>query len=686
MKRIIIFLFLFTTLLISCRQAKEKPGSETGPQKSMISETVINAATDSLIALYGEDQRFRIERGVQQSASFWQEQDGSAADFTAFCKEHFVADEDMLEKLFLRLSGNFEVLWGSMNKITLKVKEPLDLEIGEILPVDRIFGSFSPGAHITDDLFGNKIAFITLLNFPFYTLDEKAALGPGWSRLQWAYARMGEVFTSRSPAALIQQYSDANTAADAYISNYNIYMGKLRDGDGRQLFPDDLRLITHWGLRDELKSNYKGEMGLDKQRMIYQVMLHIINQDIPAQVINNPDVQWNPLSNKVLDGSQWKDAPREEDVRYAHLLANFKALHALDQYNPLFPDYISRKFDQGMEIPQAEVESLFVTLISDPLIKETAEFISERLGRPLEPFDIWYDGFKARSSINEEELNKITRGRYPNKEAFENDLPNILTKLGFPKDEAIDITSKISVDPSRGAGHAWGAEMRSEKSRLRTRIGPQGMDYKGYNIAVHEFGHNVEQTISLHNVDYYMLNGVPNTSFTEALAFVFQKKDLELLGIRHNDPTYESLTVLDHLWSDYEIMGVSLVDMRVWKWLYAHPDASPLELREALVGIAREVWNSYYAPVFGVKDSPILAIYSHMIDYPLYLPAYPLGELIQFQVENYLSTHSFAPEVKRMYSIGRLIPKVWMQEAVGSGISVEPLLDRAGEALAGLKK
>ena len=48
--------------------------------------------------------------------------------------------------------------------------------------------------------------------------------------------------------------------------------------------------------------------------------------------------------------------------------------------------------------------------------------------------------------------------------------------------------------------------MRNDVSRLRTRIGDNGMDYKGYNIAVHEFGHNVEQTITMNDVDYYVLN------------------------------------------------------------------------------------------------------------------------------------------------------------------------------------
>ena len=50
-----------------------------------------------------------------------------------------------------------------------------------------------------------------------------------------------------------------------------------------------------------------------------------------------------------------------------------------------------------------------------------------------------------------------------------------------------------------------------------------------------------------------------------------------------------------------------------------NPDATPAQLKEEYKDIAIETWNTYFAPVLGVKDSPILAIYSHMIDAPLYL-------------------------------------------------------------------
>ncbi|MCL2738729.1 MAG: hypothetical protein FWE30_04710, partial [Bacteroidales bacterium] len=140
------------------------------------------------------------------------------------------------------------------------------------------------------------------------------------------------------------------------------------------------------------------------------------------------------------------------------------------------------------------------------------------------------------------------------------------------------------------------------------------------------------------------------------------------------NPLKESLATLDIFWGSYEIMGVALVDMYTWKWLYDHPQATAGELKNAVIDIAKSVWNQYYAPVLGAPDSPLLAIYSHMIDYPLYLANYPLGRIIQFQVEEHLRTRSLPQEVDRCYALGSLVPQIWMQQAVGSNISTAPLL------------
>lgn len=683
MKKLLLFLALPILFLATGCNKSTGSGMETKPafinQSTM--EKVIKQLTDSC----GEASKARIERGVKQVASLWEKQDGDEGAFTSFCAGQFIADTAKLNVLFNKLQRSFEVLYGNYNKMGMDLRVPVDLSGDELTPIDEIFGSFSPSSHLTDDLFSNKIAFITMLNFPFYTLTEKTDLGKTWSRSQWAYARMGDAFTSRVPAALNQQVSDALAKSDMYISEYNIMMDKLVDASGKTYFPEGMKLITHWGLRDELKSHYGQADGLVKQKMIYTVMKRIIDQSIPEMVINNREYQWNPSENKVLKDGKEVKATAEPDRRYQMLLNNFKAIHATDAYYPALPTYSQRAFELNMEIPEQDIEKLFVSLISSPEIKQVAGLISKRLGRNLEPFDIWYDGFKARSGLNEDDLTLKTQKLYPNPLAFEKDMPNMLHKLGWNTERALYIASKIQVDPARGSGHAAGAAMKGDKARLRTRISDKGMNYKGYNIAVHEFGHNVEQTLDLYDIDYYMLQGVPNTAFTEALAFLFQKRDLSLLGIDDNNPDKEHLASLDAIWSCYEIMGVSLLDMQVWRWLYANPEATPDQLKEAVIRIAKEVWNTYYAPVFGSKDEPILAIYSHMIDSPLYLPNYPIGHLVDFQIDGFIKGKNFASEVDRIYTLGRLTPQAWMQGAVGNPISIDPMLKSADEALKVIK-
>ncbi|MFZ4462427.1 MAG: hypothetical protein ACOYN5_01165 [Bacteroidales bacterium] len=675
------FLVLFVSILFTMSYVFAE-----GNANSIVSKSTIQSVIEKLKSTSEPDQFARIEAGVQQAATFWTAGDGSEADFVLMCETYSSKTAAERKGIFFRMQDNLELLFGCYNMISVGFKIPLHVDEGEILPIDRIFGGFAPESHFGEDMFANQIAFITILNFPFYSLKEKTENADKWTRLDWAYARMGDLYKSRVPADVLQEYAQKTSDADGYIADYNIIMGNLIGKDGKTHFPADMKLITHWGLRDELKSHYASKEGLDRQAMIYEVMLHIIRQDIPASVINNSDYQWNPYSNKVFEKGKEIAFVPEKNKRYETLLSLFNANKAIDAYSPHFPDYIQRKFNDEMEIPVEDVEKIFKEVLTCPELKGVAKVIENRLGRKLQPWDIWYDGFKTRSTLDINKINAVLKEKYPNRDAVEADLPNILKTFGFNPDSARIITSHIRVDASRGAGHAWGAMMKSDKARLRTRIAADGMDYKGYNIAVHEFGHNVEQTISLQNVDYYMLNGVPNTSFTEALAFVFQARDLELLGMEQNNDMKKNLEALDNLWSNAEIMGVSLVDIAVWRWMYAHPDATSAELKQAVISIATETWNLYFAPVFGIKDSPILAIYSHMIDSPLYLSAYPIGQLIEFQFGNYIAGKDFSTEIYRSFKQGRLIPQQWMKGAVGSEISAQPAIDAAAAAIEAVKK
>ncbi|MBN2214456.1 MAG: hypothetical protein JW723_09445 [Bacteroidales bacterium] len=659
--------------------------SMKGRTEKFIGVNTVNEVIDSLLSMNSDSDRFRIERGVNQVADFWRKEDGDINMFREFCLDYFIPAGERLDVFFKKTERNTEVLTGNYTGLALQLREPLELDMGEITPIDLMIGSYNPSSHLLDDFFKNRIAFYQLLNFPFYSLDEKLKSGPEWSRKHWAFARIGDQIVARVPSGVIQSYSDILTLADTYIAEYNIYMHKLTDDSGQRHFPEGLKLISHWGLRDEIKSHYSEKEGVTKQRMVFEVMKRIVTQEIPVQVINHDKFTWNPYTNRIFIANKEEEVKQEKNIRYKYLLDIFQAVRKQDAYYPYYPTALERAFNKDMQIPRDEVEQLFVELLLSSQASEVAKLISTRMGRPLEPFDIWYSGFKPEGSqIDESLLDKRVAKTYPTKDAFESSLPLILMKLGFSREESETICSRITVDPSRGAGHAAGAEMKTEKSHLRTRIGKNGMDYKAYNIAIHEFGHTVEQTLTLYDMDYYSLKGIPNTAFTEALAFAFQKRDLELLGIKSTDPLEKHLMALDIFWSCFEIMGVSLVDIYVWEWLYENPFATADDLKEAVLKISKEVWNSYYAEIFGVKDQAILAIYSHMIAYPLYLSAYPVGHLIDYQIEEYISDKEFAGEVRRIFASGNVTPDLWMKNAVGSGISNKPLLSAVDEALSAL--
>jgi hypothetical protein len=638
--------------------------------RAEINPATVNAVIEALASEAGT-QKAMMERGVRQVARLWQAKDGNDEAFKTFCVKNYIADPAGKEAAFMRISEYMESIGGGFWAMNLKLNWYTTINDGPVTPIDRQFSAYSPSSHISEDFYNNKIAFTIALNFPEYTLAEKEQLA---DRRQWAYARLGDYYTQRIPSEVSLKRSETSNDIDMYVADYNIYMGRLLDQKGKKLFPENQVLLQHWNLRDEIKANYsKGKEGIDRQRTVQKVMERIIAQEIPVEVINSGRYDWNPFTNKIYDGNKETAFTPETSVRYQKLLNSFHGMQDVDKYTG--NTFVERSFNNNMEMALDDVVALFDTYLSAPELKEIGKLISKRTGRKLEAFDIWYDGFKERSNLDETKLDAQTRALYPDAKAMEKDLPNILVKLGFSRERADYLASRIAVDNARGSGHAMGAGMKGQKARLRTRIPEGGMDYKGYNIAIHEFGHNVEQTISLYDVDYYMLNGVPNTAFTEALAFVFQKRDLDILGIKDNNPEKEKMEVLDKAWTMYEISGVSMVDIAVWQWMYAHPEATATELRDAVVQIAKDVWNKYFAPVFGIKDQTILAVYQHMVSYPLYLSNYAIGQIIEFQLDRYFEGKNLATEVDRIYRLGRLTPKAWMKQATGDAIAAEPLLD-----------
>src|SRR3989339_1184959 len=300
MKITYVFISALILFSVSCKNENNKSESLNmkNQNKTIITTQVTDTLISSLVKKFGAAHELRIKKSIPQLVALWTEKDGSQDVFSEFCHNNFIASDDILEKTAKRLESNFESLYGYYNRISTDLKVPLHLEIGEVFPIDELFGGYEPFSHMTEDFFNNKIGFVVLLNFPYYSLAEKAEAASSWNRRQWAYARLGDIFASRIPSELLLKEGEAMSNADSYISNYNIYMGNLVDDQNKTLFPEDMKLITHWGLRDELKSNYSNkENGLVKQKMVYQVMKNIIAQTIPESVINSNKYKWNPFSN-----------------------------------------------------------------------------------------------------------------------------------------------------------------------------------------------------------------------------------------------------------------------------------------------------------------------------------------------------------------------------------------------------
>ncbi len=665
-------------------------------QPAWMNASAAKLETD-LVAKYGEAQRPRAQRGLHQVAEFWRSDDGDAAAFEDFVRANFAGDQPTLDTMFTRFQSLLEQLGGHMHEINRAFRQQLDLDYGAVLPFDEAFGGYDPSAHVLDDFFNNKLAFTVLLNFPLATLDDCLKNGPTWTRRQWAEVRLAQQFDKRIPADVKLAISGAESEAGQYISQYNIWMYHVVNDQGQRIFPPKMRLLSHWNLRDEIKADYSDpQTGLAKQRAIQQVMERIVTQTIPQVVIDNPAVDWNPVTNEVKPAAA-KDSDlshvianltnaREPDTRYAMLWKTYAASRKADPYSPTAPTLIDRRFNEDREIPEARVKAMLEQVLSSPLAAQTGKLIESRLGRPLEPFDVWYNGFRPGSKFTEAQLDEMVAKKYPTAEAYQKDIPNLLMHLGFSPERAQYVANNIIVDPARGSGHAMGAQMRSEKAHLRTRVEKTGMNYKAFNIAVHEMGHNVEETFSLNDVDYTLLSGVPNTAFTEALAFVFQGHDLELLGLPASDAKAQAEKTLNDFWGTYEIAGVALVDMGVWHWMYDHPQATPKQLNDATVQTAKDIWNRYYAPVFHQKDVVLLGVYSHMIDSFLYLPDYPIGHMIAFQIEEQMKkAGSIGPEFERMAKEGRVIPDLWMENATGRPVGPESLLEATRNALAAAK-
>ena len=199
-------------------------GSETRATQVAWMAAAQSKMEDELVAKYGEGQRERARRGLKQVGEFWRTEDGDQAAFEAFVRANFAGDQATLDTTFARFERLMEQLEGHLQEIGREFRTQADLDLGPMLPLDETFAGFDAGAHVIDDMFRNKLAFVVLLNFPLTTLDQRLNEGQHWTRRQWAEARLAQRFSKRVPAEVNQAIAQAQAEGDHYISEYNIWM------------------------------------------------------------------------------------------------------------------------------------------------------------------------------------------------------------------------------------------------------------------------------------------------------------------------------------------------------------------------------------------------------------------------------------------------------------------------------
>ena len=62
--------------------------------------------------------------------------------------------------------------------------------------------------------------------------------------------------------------------------------------------------------------------------------------------------------------------------------------------------------------------------------------------------------------------------------------------------------------------------------------------------------------------------------------------------------------ILQRAWEAFEIAGPALVEMRLFRWLYGHPDASAAEIHQTVQDIGDALWAEFHAPVVIFCNAP----------------------------------------------------------------------------------
>ncbi|MCP4759783.1 MAG: hypothetical protein GY876_10060 [Planctomycetes bacterium] len=624
---------------------------------------------DEMVSKHGEAARERASAGIDRVRERWSTEDGDEAAMRTFCLDHFVANACRLSSLVNRLEIALEQIGGHLYEMHRTLRRWSDLRGEQMDEVDDILATFDPAPDLSDQLYRQKLAFVALLNLDRPDLNTMLEHGGSWDSNQWAAVRICRSFGPRIPAEVSDLARELGHRASMFVSGFHVPVGTLVTQSGTRSFEADRKLLAHWLIREELRGGYAEEDGLETQHALMWVMRRHIDGTIPKSVMNGEDLgDWNAANNTVAGNDPGELFGLE---RYERWIDMFTVAKAYDEHYTEHPTAIARKFDLNREIPETTVERLLLDLLESPARDPLARLVADRLGRPLEAHDIYFDQVAPSQPVDD--LNALVREKFGDHRGLQLALPDVLTGLGFPLGTANFLGSRVKVEIARGAGHAMRPQLPEYDAWLRTNSLDDQLGWDGFDTAMHELGHNLEQLCSTHFVPRPALRGVPNTACTEAFAFLYQALAPQALGIEVDAQQTADYAAAETMLNACQIAGPALLEIHAWRWLYANPDATAESLRDEVLRIADDLWTKHYAEYFGEDPYATLAAYQHMIGYPLYLADYALGHIISHQIRTHVQGRDLSAETQRICAIGQVTPDAWMRKAVGSAINAKVL-------------
>ena len=643
--------------------------SESSPAAAVATEQPAANAKAALVKKHGAKLETDIARGVKYCALVWDWKNSDESAFVEFCEKHYHTPGKSRRQLLLRLDEITSLVGGAFGVIAKLTRHGMDVADVPLTPSEELLGAFSPGTHIEVDYREFNIAALIQLNFG---TDD---LTPPKTREEWAVRRLSRVGRTAIPADLLAESSKLHAEVDRFVTGFNIHLDKIDYADASVKFPKDTVRISHWGLRDFMTGLNGQENALPRQRAIRDLMRRVVDGELPREIIDNPKARWQQANDTVVEDGKQRSATPTGPLRWENFKKVYDIQRRIDPHTR-YGNIIDNKFLHEREISEETTVKILSDILSSPVAEKVARFVESRLGRPIEPHDIYFRSFQT--GAKKAPLTFNIRKRYPNAESLTKAIPEILVRLGFKKDRAKWIGSHIRVDNSRSAGHAWGPSTAHDVGLLRVRIDKSGINEEEFGTFMHELGHCVEQVLTSYEMDYKSLWGVPNTAFTEGFAFTFQDKADFILG--RKTTIDRDVTILQRFWEVFEITGPALTEIRFFHWLYENPQASAADMHRAIRRIGDEVWAQFYARIFGKEGHGLMSVYSHILWCSFYLADYSMGYVIAYQVRKYLASRKFAPEMERMCALGGIYPEQWMRSAVGQSISAEPLLSDVAKA------